>query len=434
MLYLINTSFRLWALFFCIQSGVKSYGEDALDLTKSLIKSSKQDLNAKVMCGYQGWFSCKGDGAELGWKHYSGLKGILNSGNCSFDLWPDLSEMDDDEKYATDFNYKDGSTAHLFSSYHPKTVMRHFQWMQSYGIDGIFLQRFATQLKSSKHLNHCNAVMAHVREAAHRTERTWCVMYDLSGLKAGEIKNFVIEDWKRLIDQKKVCEDLTYQFHRNKPLVGVWGIGFNDQREYTLKECENLLHFLKHDPNYGGNAVLVGVPTGWQTLKRDAILDVELHRVLKLADVISPWTVGRYRTTADVQQHSQKVVKLDLSWCKQNELDYMPVAFPGFSWNNLQQQFGLDAKPQAIPRSKGEFLWSQAVNFKQQGASMLYIAMFDEIDEGTAIFKCINNPPANKIPFLTYEGLSSDYYLWLTGRISQMYKNKLIPTATIPLR
>ena len=40
--------------------------------------------------------------------------------------------------------------------------------------------------------------------------------------------------------------------------------------------------------------------------------------------------------------------------------------------------------------------------------------MFDEMDEGIAIFKCSNNPPAD-VQLSDYEGMPSDYYLWLTG-------------------
>ena len=47
------------------------------------------------------------------------------------------------------------------------------------------------------------------------------------------------------------------------------------------------------------------------------------------------------------------------------------------------------------------------------GNKSAYIAMFDEIDEGTAIFKCTNDPPIGNSEFQTYEGLPTDHYLWL---------------------
>ena len=50
-------------------------------------------LTGKVMCGYQGWFTCEGDGAERGWFHWGGPNGF-KPGSCSIDLWPDVSELD----------------------------------------------------------------------------------------------------------------------------------------------------------------------------------------------------------------------------------------------------------------------------------------------------------------------------------------------------
>lgn len=47
----------------------------------------------------------------------------------------------------------------------------------------------------------------------------------------------------------------------------------------------------------------------------------------------------------------------------------------------------------AIPRLQGRFFWSQITAAKRAGADMLYVAMFDEVDEGTAIFKVTNDPP-----------------------------------------
>ena len=74
-------------------------------------------MNHKVMCGYQGWFNCDGDGADRGWIHWT-HKGGRPPGpeNVKVDLWPDVSEYGADELYPTDFKFKDGSVAKVFSS------------------------------------------------------------------------------------------------------------------------------------------------------------------------------------------------------------------------------------------------------------------------------------------------------------------------------
>jgi hypothetical protein len=64
---------------------------------------------------------------------------------------------------------------------------------------------------------------------------------------------------------------------------------------------------------------------------------------------------------------------------------------------------------------------------------MLYVAMFDEVDEGTAIFKCTNDPPtANGAKFVTYEGLPSDHYLRLTGLAGRVIRGDLPPDDAPP--
>jgi hypothetical protein len=68
-------------------------------------------LAGKVMTGYQGWFNCPDDGADLGWTHWARDRSKpFGPGNITVDLWPDVSEYDDDELYATGFTNEDGTS------------------------------------------------------------------------------------------------------------------------------------------------------------------------------------------------------------------------------------------------------------------------------------------------------------------------------------
>ena len=64
---------------------------------------------------------------------------------------------------------------------------------------------------------------------------------------------------------------------------------------------------------------------------------------------------------------------------------------------------------------------------------MLYVAMFDEIDEGTAIFKCSNHPPTG-VKLCDNEGLPTDHYLWLTGQAGKMLRGEIPFSKQIPFR
>ncbi len=389
-------------------------------------EAKPEGLDGRVVAGYQGWFRAPGDGSGLGFHHYE-KAGKFEPGHCSIDLWPDLSEFADDEKFATPFRHADGRPAHVFSSVHPDTVDRHFRWMAEHGIDGAFVQRFgvhgAKPRRDHRGLKFENRKLALCRDAARRHGRCWALMYDLSGLRDADFE-MLAEDWKQLRRRMRLGTDPgddAYLHLGGKPLVAIWGVGFDDGRGYGLESAEWFVRLLKHNPEWGGMSIMLGVPYRWREGRGDAIADPQLRELLKLADVISPWSVGRYR---DAVREGPSIVAhqiADREWCTRHGIGYLPVHFPGFRWGNLKG--GGDADE--IPRDGGRFYWRQFIATAAAGGSSAYIAMFDEIDEGTAIFKVTGDPPVGASPFGTYGGLPGDAYLRLTGEGRRLLRGEV---------
>lgn len=388
--------------------------------------SDPSTLTGKVMCGYQGWFNAEGDGAERGWYHYNGKEGF-KPGSCKIDFWPSVSELEPDELYPTPFRHADGSVAYAYSAFNSKSVVRHFKWMADYGIDGVFVQRFACFSWVPSDQFNFNKVLGNIREGANRYGRTFALMYDLSGLTPDHIED-IKADWKRLCDLGKLTEDASYQRHNGKPVIGLWGLGFNDNRKYTPADVLELVRFFKDDPVYGGNTVMLGVACYWRTLERDCLNDPLVHEAILAADIVSPWTIGRWGTPEQATAYHRDVAAADLAWCQERGKEYMPVVFPGFSWHNM-----FPNSPQnAIPRLQGKFLWGQYLGAAKAGQTMIYQAMFDEVDEGTAIFKCTNDPPVGESTFCDYEGLPEDFYLRLVGAGRKLIRGEIPQTQELP--
>ncbi|MFZ9399866.1 MAG: glycoside hydrolase family 71/99-like protein [Opitutales bacterium] len=381
-------------------------------------------LEGKVVTGYQGWFRAEGDASGLGWVHYGRGKGFSPQA-YAFDIWPDLSEFTPEERYPSPFKFADGKTADLFSSVHPLTVRRHFRWMKDYGINGAMLQRFATSLGKSRGAESLDLVLRNCTDAALAEGRSLTVMYDLSGLTPDKFP-MVAADWRRLVaagQTKQACA----QHHQGKPLVALWGLGFKD-RDPALAEWNTLLADIRST----GAAVMLGIPTYWREQKNDCITEPALHALLRKADILSPWTVGRFGDPKGAANLADKVWKPDLAWCKAERKAYLPVIFPGFSWSNLSALRGQNAKLNQIPRLGGRFLWSQAVAARAAGAKTLYVAMFDEIDEGTAIMKCGGPRPVGD--FVNLSDVPTDHYLWLSGQAGRMLRGEIPASSDLPKR
>jgi Glycosyl hydrolase family 99 len=139
---------------------------------------------------------------------------------------------------------------------------------------------------------------------------------------------------------------------------------------------------------------------------------------------------------SDASRYEEQV-KADIAWCAARRVDYAPCISAGFSWYNMHHHGRGDNAMlyplNQIPRQQGRFYWSEISGAIDAKATMLYVAMFDEMDEGTAIFKCTSQPPTNA-RFVSYENVPPDYYLWLTGEAGKMLRGEIQFSSRIPDR
>jgi hypothetical protein len=94
-----------------------------------------------------------------------------------------------------------------------------------------------------------------------------------------------------------------------------------------------------------------------------------------------------------------------------------------------------------VPRLGGRFMWQQAYNYaKNDNITSIWMAQFDEVDEGTAVFKIAPTqqdvPVEGKWLSLDADGhsLPNDWYLKLVEQAQKMMRGDISLTATIPIR
>jgi hypothetical protein len=388
-------------------------------------------MNHKLLMGYQGWFAAPGDGAAINsWVHWFGAN-TPTADNAHFDFWPDTSELDADELFSTSMTYSNGTTAKLYSAYKQKTVVRHFKWMQENNLDGVFLQRFLTDIGSGNITALRNQVATNVRVGAETYGRVFAMMYDISGYATNTLVSKLTNDWTYLVATQRVTSSSAYLRHQGKPVVAIWGFGFNDAKHLgSPQQAQETIDWFKA----AGCTVMGGLPTNWRTLTGDAQTNVAWASVFRSFDVISPWTVGRYSNNSGADSYRTNYLVPDLADCTSHGIDYLPVIFPGFSWTNLN-----GGPFNQIPRNGGNFYWRQAFNAVQSGCAMIYGAMFDEVDEGTAMYKCVPTtaqlPAQGKFVPLNVDGynLGSDWYLRLADQAGKMLRGETPVTNTIPI-
>ncbi|MFZ5479142.1 MAG: DUF4214 domain-containing protein [Myxococcota bacterium] len=393
-----------------------------------------ESLRGKLIFGYQGWFGCPDDGSGRGWVHWN-RSDAPRGDTVTFDAWPDLSEYDDASLCASELHYADGSVAPLYSAWAPETTLLHFDWMRTYGIDGVLLQRFNVELYDPTSLAWRDQIATNVKAAAEASGRVYAIEYDISGGHEDTIADDVIADWKHMVDDLGITESDRYLHHDGRPLVAVWGFGFSD-RPGSAGDAMRVIDFFHNAPEERYRATLVGgVPGDWRTLRGASKTDSTWSTVYRSWDIVSPWSVGAYVDDAGIDAFRDDYLEPDLAECAAEGIEYMPTVWPGFSWANLFPGQPLNQ----IPRRGGDHYWRQVYNAVSAGSPMVFNAMFDEVDEGTAMFKigATRGDAPTDGTFLTLdadgESLPNDWYLRLGGAATRMVNGSLAPTRTIPI-
>jgi hypothetical protein len=424
------------------------YGAFSLQLRAQVVDATT--LNNKVMAGYQGWFRVPADPMGNGkWSHtFNGPRtGPGRAGQAepqtkppdsptdpsllAFDTWPDMSEYSASEKYVVPgYTYPDGKPAELYSALNYQTVLRHFQWMKQYGIDGIWLSEFCGHFKGGTQASDTTfryQVMLNVKKAAAATGRTWAFMWDMSSFNQRstkeEVYNIIVDQWKKMVDNG-ITSDPRYLHHNGKPVLLIWGFFPNrpaSQPEYT----KPVVDFIQSPGKYQG-AIVGGVETKWRIEGTPEFLEM-----LATMTAIQPWSVGRVKTDPKTGYKTENMDTWagDIEWCKARNILFSPVFNSG---THIAGPPPIPPKGPVVPRRTGNYLWEQFVEASKYKLNCVFVAMFDEINEGTQIMKIENHPPT-QAPFLTYDGATSDYYLRLTGTGAKMLKEQKTITFPIPI-
>lgn len=396
-------------------------------------------LAGKLIVGYQGWFGCPGDfeNNKL-WQHWF-MKDVAPQ-HFTVDLLPSVMAFDDANLCDTGLRRPDGTTIKVFSSQNAQVVATHFRWMREHGIDGAAVQRFVYEFDIPEKMRRKDNVLRNIRSAAEASGRFFYVTYDISSDRPRKtMMDEIRKDWRHLVDDLKITASPSYLHDQGKPVLQLWGFGFGD-RPGTPEEVAALIRDLKEGRN-GLQAVYLvgGVPTHWRTLSGDSKSDPGWASVYRSYDMISPWSVGRYADDEGADAFVRDHVLPDLAETRRLGIGYMPVIFPGFSWYNLMTNRGRPANAilNKIPRRCGKFLWHQVSNLLDVNISMIYLAMFDEFDEGTAVFPTETRmdklPVGAKMVFMNQDGctLPDDWYLRVAGVASNALHAGKVPPKSL---
>ncbi len=296
----------------------------------------------------------------------------------------------------------------MFSSYDQQVVNTHLSWMAQNGIDCCALQRFGSEISPGSTLKAQRDGMAQkIMSAAQANGVKFYIMYDSSTTDA------IQSDWTNtIVGTLHLTSSPNYAKQNGKPVVCLYGVCQSGRGNPT--DWQTRINWFKSQGCY-----VIGGCAGFSPSNP---ANVPAYTALNM---ILPWRVGALGNLAAFQNSDAS----DLTFCNANGIDYQACIYPGTAFANTN---GQSVSPRnQIPRNHGDFMWGQFGGAKNAGVQSGYIAMFDELNEATSIFKVAEDSsmiPANNY-FLTHDAdgvhCSSDFYLRLVRNGGRMLKNSI---------
>lgn len=397
-----------------------SGGGDDPPVPPSLIDLPASVLDGKVIANYQGWFGCPGDyEGNVSWIHW--FYGGASVDRLTVDMLPDVSQLPASSLCDTGLPLANGDTLKVFTSMDPDLVDLHFKQMSENGVGAVNVQRFVNEISVEHLKRRRDRVLENALAAAQRHQLPLYITYDVSGANPGTVMDTIRTDWAELNAKYDFAQHPIYLRDAGRPVLQLWGFGFED-RPGDPDDVLELQANLKNGIGAPAAFLIGGVPSRWNTLSGDSKWDPRWAKVYGRYDVISPWVVGRYASGDEASSYINGRQFTQMALAAANGQGFLPVVFPGFSWRNLSANAPyMDGKPTGplnqIPRDCGRFFERQVHEVKGAGARSVQVAMFDEVDEATAMLPTLPTqvgvPVGAVMVGLDQDGctLASDHYL-----------------------
>ncbi|KAI1081334.1 hypothetical protein F5B20DRAFT_535671 [Whalleya microplaca] len=361
----------------------------------------RSTLNGKFFVGYQAWFRKPNE--DDGNSHWTTDTPSPEVGHVGVDMIPNVTGYPSECLFDTPFTLPNGEVAQFYSNDCDGIVDLHFKYLADHGISGAFMQRFYG------YINEANGgwvnILNNVKTAAEKYGRGFVIEYDLNGA-ATSSTNVTATYLADLAALSSITSSPAYMHHNGKPVLEIWGFGI--VTEVTVDDGIAIVTALKNSGWY----VILGVQQAWHA-ELAANQPGGYGPVYQLADMIQPWTVGAYDNSNYQDFHDGRQAVEDADALRDLGIDSSIVVWPGGSSSNANPNEVFDH----FPRVNGTFYQKQLDGAVGLKPTFIFGAMFDEVNEGTAIYPVLRTSelPTNQRFLGIDNDMEPDAYLTMAG-------------------